>query len=303
MIDRKDLIKAGVHWGHVRARWCPRMAPYIWGHKDKVHLIDVSKTAEQLEKAAAFLKEVSSEGKVILWVGTKQSARDAVEQVAKKLDQPYVNHRWVGGTLSNPVQVKKSITRLLHFEDIFARAADFPLYTKKDLSIIQKNIQRRNRTVGGLRKMSWPIGALVLVDVNEEASALKEAVLMGVPVVSIVDTNGDPSLVDYVIPANDDTPSSVKILLDYLSDAVVQGKEVASAKKLEKRSAEMVQTQNTEEFDDKDALSVSPEMLELTEVTEQASRRPAGKASAGVRTRSEGARSTSRGGAARKPKQ
>jgi small subunit ribosomal protein S2 len=234
MIDRKDLIKAGAHWGHLKSRWCPRMAPYIWGLKDRVHLIDVSKTAQQVEHAAAFLKEVAAEGKIILWVGTKASAQEAVKNAAKKLDMPYVSHRWVGGTLSNYPQVKKSVTRLLHFEDILARAADFPLYTKKDLSIIQKNIQRREKTVGGIRKMTWPIGAVVLVDVNEENSALKEAQLMGIPVVAIVDTNGDPSRVDYVIPANDDTPSSVNLIITYLADVAMLGKEAASSRKAER---------------------------------------------------------------------
>jgi small subunit ribosomal protein S2 len=236
MIDRKDLIKAGAHWGHLKSRWCPRMAPYIWGLKDRVHLIDVSKTAQQVEHAAEFLKQVAENGKVILWVGTKPSAQEAVKNAAQKLEMPYVNHRWVGGTLSNYPQVKKSVTRLLHFEDILARAADFPLYTKKDLSIIHKNVQRREKTVGGIRKMTWPIGAVVLVDVNEENSALKEAQLMGIPVVAIVDTNGDPSRVDYVIPANDDTPSSVSLISNYLADVAAQGKELAATRKAEKRA-------------------------------------------------------------------
>jgi len=235
MIDRKDLIKAGAHWGHLKSRWCPRMAPYIWGLKDRVHLIDVSKTAHQVEVAAEFLRNLTAEGKTILWVGTKASAQEAVKNAAHKLEMPYVSHRWVGGTLSNYPQVKKSVTRLLHFEDILDRAADFPLYTKKDLSIIQKNVNRREKTVGGIRKMTWPIGAVVLVDVNEEGSALKEAQLMGIPIVGIVDTNGDPSRVDFVIPANDDTPSSVNLIVGYLADAALQGKEVAATKKIEKR--------------------------------------------------------------------
>lgn len=277
MIDRNDLIKAGAHWGHLRSRWCPRMAPYIWGLKDRVHLIDVSKTAIQLEKAANFLQKIAAEGKIVLWVGTKPSAREAVQSVAERLNMPYVNHRWVGGTLSNYAQVKKSVTRLLHFEDILDRAAEFPLYTKKDMSIIQKNIQRRDRTVGGIRKMIWPIGAIVLVDVNEEASALRESQLMGVPVVAIVDTNGDPSRVDYVIPANDDTPSSVKLLINYLGDAVTRGVEAASAKKLVR------QVENSEQLPGVKEVSAI-ELLGIEGVVGEGSEAP-GKKSVGGRSR------------------
>ncbi len=213
------------------------MRPYIWGVKNKVHLIDVSKTAVQLERAATFLKEVASEGKQILWVGTKKPARDIIKATANQLDMPFVNHRWIGGTLSNFTQVKKSVTRLLHYEDVLAKTEKYPHYTKKELNEILKKVEKLGSIVGGIRNLTWPLGAIVLVDVNKEQSALKEAVSMGVPVVALVDTNADPSLVDYVIPANDDAPRSIKIIIEYLAKLAQEGKASVSRKKTDKVSA------------------------------------------------------------------
>jgi small subunit ribosomal protein S2 len=240
MIDFRKLVQAGVHFGHQAARWVPKMSPYIWGVKNKVHLIDVSKTAYQLEKAARFLQEVASEGKQILWVGTKKPARNVIQEVATKLGMPYVNHRWVGGTLSNYSQVKKSVTRLLHYEDVLEKSEKYPHYTKKELNEIKKSVDRLAGIVGGIRTLTWPVGAIVLVDVNKEQSALKEAVKVGVPVVALVDTNADPSLVDYVIPANDDAPRSIAVILEYLQQAVEEGRQQAT-RKTEKVKAAMPQ--------------------------------------------------------------
>lgn len=230
MIDFRELIKAGSHFGHQTSRWCPKMAPYIWGLKSKVHLIDVSKTAFQLEKAAMFLGEIAAENKQILWVGTKRPAQKIIEDVAKKFDMPYVSHRWIGGTLSNYEQVKKSVTRLLHYEDVLVKAETHPYYTKKELNVFQKLVHRLEKSVGGIRTLKWPVGAVVLIDVGKEGAALLEAAAMGVPVVAIVDTNGDPSLVNYVIPANDDAPRSIQVIVDYLATFVEKGK-IESAKK------------------------------------------------------------------------
>jgi len=239
MIDFRSLIKAGVHFGHQKTRWCPKMEPYIWGFKNNVHLIDVSKTAIQLDRAAKFLQELAEQGKPILWVGTKKAAQDIIYQTATGLNLPYVNHRWIGGTLSNNSQVKKSVTKLLHFEDIVAKADKFPHYTKKEFSIFQKNADRLNKNVGGIRALTWPVGAVVIVDVLKEQSALKEAARMGIPVVALVDTNADPSMIDYVIPANDDAPRSIKILIDYLGQAVRKGQEAGAAAQEEKRAARL----------------------------------------------------------------
>lgn len=227
MVDFRKLFKAGVHFGHQTSRWNPKMAPFILGFKNKVHLIDVSKTAHQLEKAARFLETITAEGKVVLWVGTKKPAQQSVKQAAGSLGMPYVNHRWVGGTLSNYAQVKKAVTKLLHYQDVVEKSEQFPYYTKKELNVLKKAAGRLEKTVGGISTLRWPIGAVVLVDVSKEASALKEANKMGVPVIGLVDTNSDPSLVDFVIPANDDAEKSIKIVLDYLVEAAEKGKAVA----------------------------------------------------------------------------
>lgn len=227
MIDFRLLVKAGVHFGHQSSRWCPRMAPYIWGKRNGVHLIDISKTAVKLEQAAQFLETTAKEGKTILWIGTKKPAQQAIKDAASVAGMPCVTHRWIGGTLTNHLQVKKSITKFLHLGDV-VKKADIANshYTKKEVNSFQKRLDRLEKNVGGIVKMRWPIGALVVVDVRKEASAVKEAVTMGIPVVALVDTNSDPRLVSYVIPTNEDAPKAIQVIVDYLAQATAKGKEV-----------------------------------------------------------------------------
>jgi len=236
MIDFRELVKAGVHFGHKTTKWCPKMAPYIWGHRGGIHLIDVSKTAFALEKAGKFLEDLAAQKKPILLIGSKNAAKDIVFEAAKKVDMPYITHRWVGGLITNYSQVKKTITKLLHYEDVLAKSSDFN-YTKKELNLLQKNLDKLNRSVGGIRRLAWPIGALVVVDVKKEETAIREAAQLGIPVVAICDTNSDPSFVDYVIPANDDSPKSIKILVDYLADAIQKGKDKSGVSAKEKEQA------------------------------------------------------------------
>ncbi len=235
MIRFEELVKCGVHFGHEKSRWCPKMAPYIWGYKNDIHLIDVSKTAFQMEKAAKFLKDLAATNKQILWVGTKKAAQKVIKEAAEKLAMPHVTHRWIGGTLSNYSQVKKSITKLLHYEDILAKADKYPHLTKKELNVIKKVAEKLRNNIGGILQLKWPVDAVVLVDVRKERSALKEASVMGIPVVALVDTNSDPSMVDYVIPANDDAPRAIKVVVDYLAQAVQDGQALAAQKKAEQR--------------------------------------------------------------------
>ena len=237
MIDLGKLYKAGVHFGHQKRRWCPKMAPYIWGFKNNVHLIDISKTAIQLEKAAKFLEEKVSQGASALWIGTKKPAQDIVKSVAVSLDMPYVNHRWIGGTLSNFGQVKKSATKFLHYKDVIEKSDKYPHYTKKELNVVTKAAGRLEKNVGGILNLKWPVGVLVIVDVLKERSALREASAMGIPVIALVDTNADPSLVDLVIPTNDDSPRAIHVILDYLAEAAKRGHETAAQKKEQERIA------------------------------------------------------------------
>jgi len=255
MIDLKLLVKSGVHFGHQTSRWNPRMAPYIWGHKNNVHLIDVSKTVIHLEKAAKFLESVAAEGKSILWIGTKKSAQKAIDSVAKGLGCPYVTHRWIGGTITNFPQVKKSVTKLLHLEDVLAKAESFN-YTKKELNMFQKNVERLKKNIGGIVNLRLPLGAVVVVDVRKESSVIKEASVAGIPVVGLVDTNSDPSLINFVIPANDDAPKSISVILNYLAESTKAGQvlakenpEVVAA--MEMALLEKDESLEDEEFEDK----------------------------------------------------
>ncbi|MBP6869731.1 30S ribosomal protein S2 [Candidatus Babeliales bacterium] len=222
MIEFRDLIQAGLHFGHQKSRWCPKMAPYIWGHRNGVHLIDVSKIAFNLDKAAKFLEGVAARGETILWVGTKKSAKSMIESIGHNLNMPYVSHRWVGGTITNFYQVKKAVTKYLHLEDIIKKA-DETAYTKKECVTFQKAADRLKKTVGGLIDLKMPVGAIVLIDVKKEATALLEAVAAGVPVVALVDSNASPDGVDFVIPGNDDSPKAIKFVLDYLAASAARG--------------------------------------------------------------------------------
>lgn len=238
MIDLKNLISSGVHFGHITSRLHPRMRPYMWGVKNNVDLIDVSKTAALLEKAAAFLQEVAAQEKQILWIGTKKPAQEIIRAQAEQLNQPFVSHRWIGGTLTNFGQVKKSSAKLGHFEDIIAKSESSPHYTKKELNVYGKIIDRLKKNIGGIKKLTWPVGAIVIVDAKKEISALREAAATGIPVVALVDSNSDPLLVTHVIPGNDDAPKAIKCIVDYLGAAVAQGqKEALENKERDKQAA------------------------------------------------------------------
>ncbi len=250
MIDLKLLIINGVHFGHQTARWSPKMEPFIWGFKDGIHLIDVMKTARYLEKAAKFLESVAADGKTILFVGTKKAARDEVKKVAEQLNLPYVIHRWVGGTFTNYRQVRKAIANLQSYEEVLKKSSESH-FTKKELNLLKKRAGRLDNIVGGIRKLSWPVGAVVVVDVKKESVVVKEANSSGIPVVGLVDTNTDPTDVDYVIPANDDSPRSIGLLINYLGEAVARGQKKAAEKpkKTAATSAIIVETLYDEEPD------------------------------------------------------
>jgi small subunit ribosomal protein S2 len=198
------------------------MAPYIWGHRNGVHLIDVSKIAFNLEKSSKFLEEVAARGETILWVGTKKSAKGMIESIGQNLNMPFVSHRWLGGTITNFYQVKKAVTKFLHLEDVIKKSEDSS-YTKKEFVTFQKSADRLKKTVGGLIDLKMPIGAIVLIDVKKEHTALQEAISAGVPVVALVDSNANPDGVDFVIPGNDDSPKAIKLVLDYLAAGAARG--------------------------------------------------------------------------------
>ncbi len=278
MIQLEKLFKAGVHFGHQKRRWCPKMEPYIWGFKNNVHLIDISKTAYQLEKASKFLKELVGEGKTVLWVGTKKPAQEAIQAAATQLDMPYVNHRWIGGTLSNFAQVKKSVTNYLHYKDILAKADKYPHYTKKELNVIGKAADRLEQNIGGILNLKWPVGALVIVDVIKEGSALREATTMNIPVIALVDTNADPTLVDFVIPTNDDSPRAIQVLVDYLAAAAQKGKDVFDERKEKERLAKQEERDAAKAKKEKDTKKAPVKKAEEKAATKKAEpKKAAGK--------------------------
>jgi len=227
MIDLKKLVEAGVHFGHHSSKWHPKMKPYIWGTRNKVHLINVAKTAFLMERAEKFLETAAAEGKQVLWVGTKKTAQPLIRAIAAKLGQPYVSHRWIGGTLSNFEQVKKAITRLLHFRDILDKGT--VRATKKEQSMMAKEIERLEKNIGGITKMNGLPAAIIVVDGKKEHAVIREAANVGIPVIGLIDTNTDPSGVSYLIPSNDDSPKAIEVIFDYLGEGVARGMATAAA--------------------------------------------------------------------------
>jgi small subunit ribosomal protein S2 len=218
------LFEAGVQYGHRTKCWCPKMKPFIWGEKDGIYLINVALTDIQLSKAEEKLESIAASGLPILWVGTKKVARNIVTKHAIACDSPYFSNRWIGGSLTNYHEVKKAVKNMLFNEEILQKS-DRSFHTKKELNVLGKKIDRAKKTVSGIEKLTWPIGALVIVDAQKDRVAINEAYRMGIPVISLVDTNCDPEGISIVIPANDDLEKSIDILLKYLSDSIVRGKE------------------------------------------------------------------------------
>lgn len=225
-ISLKTLLEAGAHFGHQVNRWNPRMAKYLFGAKEGVHVFDLVKTKEGLENAGKFVKEVAAKGGVILWLGTKRQAQFVIKEVAAKAQSPYITQRWIGGLLTNYDQVKKSLQRLTELKEKRA-SGQLSYYTKKEQLLIDRDIARLEKFFGGLSGLSKLPDVLVVVDTHLEDTAVREANRVGIPVVGILDSNADPDSVTYGIPANDDAVKSVELIVRYLGEAVLEGKEKA----------------------------------------------------------------------------
>lgn len=222
-VDIKDLLEAGVHFGHKTSRWHPKMAPYIHSKRQESHIIDLVKTVEGLEVALPFLTKVAASGKKVLFVGTKKQAKDIVREAAEGASQPFVTERWVGGMLTNVATVTQQTKKLHDLESRMASGDLEKRYNKLEVQRFQEEIDELNLKYGGIKDLSGKPGAVVVVDVLTDANAIKEAKTLGIPVVGVVDTNADPSLVDYVIPGNDDAIKGIQLLLDYFTAAVREG--------------------------------------------------------------------------------
>ncbi|AFV11336.1 30S ribosomal protein S2 [Thermacetogenium phaeum DSM 12270] len=224
IISMKQLLEAGVHFGHQTRRWNPKMAPYIFTERNGIYIIDLQKTVKKMEEAYNFIKEVVSEGKSVLFVGTKKQAQDSVREEAERCGMFYVNVRWLGGMLTNFQTIRKRIERLRELEKM-EETGHFELLPKKEVTKLQAEKEKLLRFLGGIKDMDELPGALFIVDTRKEHIAVCEARKLGIPTVGIVDTNCDPDEIDYVIPGNDDAIRAVRLLTSKIADAVLEAKQ------------------------------------------------------------------------------
>jgi small subunit ribosomal protein S2 len=220
----KELVEAGVHYGHQSRKWNPRMKPFLLKQRNNIHLINVEETAKQLEVAAQFLAGLAAKGKRILFVGCKRQAQDAIKQAAQTCNQFYVNHRWLGGTLTNLETIRKSVARLSYLEGI-EKSPEFKAMSKKELAALGRERAKLQRNLDGIRAMERYPDALVVVDSARESIAVAEARRLVIPIVALVDTNADPEIIDYPIAANDDSLRSIRIILQNLIDPILAATE------------------------------------------------------------------------------
>ena len=224
IISMKQLLEAGVHFGHQTRRWNPRMKRYIYSARNEIHIVDLQLTVKLAEEAYAFIKEVVAAGKAILFVGTKKQAQAAIEYEAKRCGMFYVNSRWLGGTLTNFKTIRTRIDRLNRL-NMMERMGEFDLLPKAEVLLLKAERDKLEINLGGIKNMATLPGAIFVVDTKKEEIAVKEANKLGIPVVAIVDTNCDPDLVDYVIPGNDDAIGSVKLIASVIADACIEARQ------------------------------------------------------------------------------
>lgn len=223
-VDIKALLEAGVHFGHKTSRWHPKMAPYIHSKRQDSHIIDLTKTVEQLDVALPFITKVAASGKQVLFVGTKKQAKEAVKAAAEQAGQPFVTERWIGGMLTNVATVTAQIKKLKDLERRMASGDLEKRYNKLEVQRFQEEIDLLNTKYGGIKDLNGRPGAMVVIDTLVDKNAIAEAKNLGIPVVGVVDTNADPTTVDYAIPGNDDAIKGTSLLLDYFVAAVAEGR-------------------------------------------------------------------------------
>jgi small subunit ribosomal protein S2 len=223
-VDIKKLLEAGAHFGHKTSRWHPKMAQYIHSKRDGTHIIDLTKTVEELEIALEFIQKTVSNGKQVLFVGTKRQAKDILKAAAIETGMPYVTERWLGGMLTNQNTIGGRIKHLKDIESKMDSGALANKYNKLELQRFQEEIDLMNHNYGGIKDMAVRVGVVFIVDIIKEDNAVREAVKLNIPIVAIVDTNTDPTLIDYPIPANDDAIKTIQLIAEYVKQAIVTGK-------------------------------------------------------------------------------
>ena len=224
VISMKQLLEAGVHFGHQTRRWNPKMARYIFTERNGIYIIDLQKTVKKLEEAYSFIRDISVEGKPVLFVGTKKQAQDSVKEEAERAGAYYVNARWLGGMMTNFSTIRRRVSRL---QQLRAMEEDgtFDLLPKKEVIKLRLEIEKLEKFLGGIKEMKQLPGALFIVDPRKERIAVAEAKKLGIPIVAIVDTNCDPDEIDYVIPGNDDAIRAVKLISATMANAIIEGRE------------------------------------------------------------------------------
>ena len=237
VISMKQLLEAGVHFGHQTRRWNPKMAEYIFTERNGIHIIDLQKTAKKIEEAYAFVRDVALDGKDILFVGTKKQAQEAIAEEAKKVGMYCVNNRWLGGMLTNFKTIRRSIDRLYQLQKM-EEDGTFELLPKKEVMKLRKEMEKLEKNFGGIKEMKDMPGAMFVVDPRKEKIAMAEARRLNIPVVAIVDTNCDPEEVDYVIPGNDDAIRAVKLIVECIANAVMEAKQGESHAEAEETAEE-----------------------------------------------------------------
>ena len=224
VISMKQLLEAGVHFGHQTRRWNPKMDRYIFTERNGIYIIDLQKTVKKVEEAYNFVRQIASEGKTVLFVGTKKQAQDSVRDESRRSGGYFVNQRWLGGTLTNFSTIQKRIERLRALETM-EMDGTFEVLPKKEVILLRKEQERLEKLLGGINDMKKLPGALFIIDPRKERIAVAEARKLGIPIVAIVDTNCDPDEIDYIIPGNDDAIRAVKLLCNKMADAVVEGSQ------------------------------------------------------------------------------
>lgn len=222
VVPMKALLETGVHFGHRTKRWNPKMKPYIFTERNGVHIIDLQQTIVAIDQAAALIRDIVARGGTVLFIGTKRQAQEPIATQAQRAGQPYVTERFLGGTLSNWRTIKSRLDRLAELEAMKERG-ELERFTKKEALLLTREIERLNRRMGGIKNMRRLPDALFIVDVCREANAIKEANKLGIPVIAMVDTNCDPDGVDYVIPANDDAIRAIKLIVEAMANAALEG--------------------------------------------------------------------------------
>lgn len=250
IVSMKKLLEAGVHFGHQTRRWNPKMKKFIFTERNGIYIIDLAKTANQIEKAYETIRDIASEGGTVLFVGTKKQAQDSIEQEAKRCGQYYVSNRWLGGMLTNFNTIRNSVNKLKKYETM-EEDGTFDLLPKKEVLQYNKEMDKLEKNLGGIKDMEDLPDVLFVVDPSNEQIAVHEARILGIPVISIVDTNCDPDVVDIAIPGNDDAIRAVKLITSLMADAVIEGNQgsefAVSEEDFEESDEEETESEDLEE--------------------------------------------------------